>query len=68
MYYEEEVINGTLHCRSTPSGGWRAASSAHADAVNALLALTDEQRLAALGFFCTHCGCDNPRCQCWNDE
>ena len=68
MYYEEKIINGVLHCRSTPDGEWRPATSAHAVAVNALMALTDEQRMEAFGFFCCHCGTDDPRCQCWNDE
>ena len=68
MYYEEKVINGVLHCRSTPNGEWMPATSAHATVVNALMALTYEQRMEAFGFFCTHCGRDDPRCQCWNDE
>ena len=39
------------------------------DAVKALLPrLTDEQRMEAFGDYCRHCGCDNPHCQCANDE
>jgi len=68
MYYKEKVINGALHCCSTPNGEWRPATSAHAAVVNALMALTDEQRMDVFGFFCTHCGGNDPRCQCWNDE
>ncbi len=34
--------------------------------------LTPESRLAVWsalqGDYCTHCGTDDPRCQCWNDE
>ncbi len=30
--------------------------------------MSDDQRLEIIGSFCRHCGCDNPQCQCWNDE
>ena len=30
--------------------------------------LTDEERLTLFSFYCKHCGCNNPNCQCWNDE
>ena len=30
--------------------------------------LTDEQRIELFSDYCTHCGCNDPRCQCWNDE
>lgn len=68
MFYEEKVIDGVLCSRSQPGGDWLPASPPHAAAVNALLALTDEQRLEALGHFCRSCGTDTPCCQCWNDE
>jgi hypothetical protein len=68
MYYEEKIINGALHCRSTPSGEWVLSKKAYAAAANALMALTDEQRMIVFGFFCQHCGSDDPHCQCWNDE
>lgn len=71
MFYEERVIDGRLMCRSDPKGEWRPVrSSPHVAAVEALIALTDEQRMDALSLFCTHCGKVQPtfRCQCWNDE
>jgi hypothetical protein len=34
----------------------------------AVSAMTDEQRLELFGNYCTHCGCPDPTCQCWNDE
>lgn len=37
-------------------------------AIDALRSLSDEQRAEAIHHFCTHCGSENPRCQCWNDE
>jgi len=30
--------------------------------------LTEAERLELFSEFCTHCGTDNPNCQCWNDE
>jgi hypothetical protein len=33
-----------------------------------LMALPPERRLDVFAAFCTHCGDDDPRCQCWNDE
>jgi hypothetical protein len=41
MFYEERMIDGVLMCSSTPNGEWRKATTEHAQAVNALLALTD---------------------------
>lgn len=71
MFYEEQVVNGVLCCRLQPNGEWRPATTPHAAAVNALLALTDEQRGDATRWFCSHCGCvqhDGRMCQCWNDD
>jgi hypothetical protein len=36
--------------------------------VNQLEDLTDEQRLEVFSHFCKHCGCNDPKCQCWNDD
>jgi hypothetical protein len=72
MFYEEQVIDGVLMCRLTPNGKWGIATSDYAAAANALLALNDDQRIAAMSFFCSHCGTKQPTygslCQCWNDE
>ena len=27
MYYDEKMIDGVLHCRTTPDGEWRPAAS-----------------------------------------
>lgn len=35
--------------------------------IEAMAALTPEQRLRILGLYCPYCGGDSP-CQCWNDE
>ena len=71
MYYEEQIIDGLLRCRSTPDGEWRIAAMPHATSVNALCQLNDDQRREVFGYFCSHCGCVQPTgriCQCWNDE
>lgn len=36
--------------------------------VAALKALPEDLRMDVFGEFCTFCGRDDPRCQCWNDE
>lgn len=68
MFYEEKLINGLMRCRSTPNGEWRLAARPQAAIINSLMALTDEQRIEVFRFFCTTCGCDDPQCQCWNDD
>ena len=30
--------------------------------------LSDDERMEVMREYCRHCGSDNPRCQCWNDE
>jgi hypothetical protein len=36
--------------------------------INMLKSLSDEERLEVFRCFCKYCGCDNPKCQCWNDD
>ena len=33
-----------------------------------MLLLTAKERMEIMLNFCLHCGSDQPRCQCWNDE
>lgn len=68
MYYEEKFINGVLHYRTSPSGEWSKAVCRKAVAANALFGLIDEERTQVFGLFCKHCGSNDPRCQCWNDD
>lgn len=68
MYYEEKIINGILHFRGTPTGVFVVKQGAVAQVTNMLLALSDEERMKVFGHFCKFCGCNNPRCHCWNDE
>ena len=67
MFYEERIIDGVLLCRSAPFDPWRRAITQHADAVNELLKLTQEQRKVVFSKFCTHCGDVDPKCWCWDD-
>ena len=36
--------------------------------IEALKTLTPDERLKVFDAFCSHCGIDDPRCHCWNDE
>ena len=36
--------------------------------VDDLLALSEDDRLEVFSNFCHHCGRNDPRCQCWNDD
>ncbi len=36
--------------------------------VGRLHELSEEDRMKIFTHFCTHCGSDDPSCQCWNDE
>lgn len=36
--------------------------------VGDLRTLSDDDRLEVFSHFCKFCGCDNPKCQCWNDD
>lgn len=36
--------------------------------VDRLRDLEPELRLEVFARFCHSCGCDDPSCQCWNDE
>jgi hypothetical protein len=39
------------------------------DAVKYLLKhCTPEERVNLFSDYCKHCGSDDPKCQCWNDE
>jgi hypothetical protein len=42
----------------------------HSDvaAMAILSGMSDEERMDVFRNFCTHCGSDDPRCQCWSDE
>ncbi len=68
MFYEEKIIDGVLHCRSDPAGQWMIVLNQKAAAISALTHLTGAERVDVFAFFCLNCGCDDPKCQCWNDD
>jgi len=68
MYYEESIINGKLMFRNSPSSDWSFKISLGATATNHLMSLTEAERMDVFWYFCTHCGSDNPSCNCWDDS
>jgi hypothetical protein len=68
MFYQDRFTNGRLFCRTSPDGEWVPAVGPVADAVNALLGVSREDRLEIFARFCSSCGRSDPKCQCWNDE
>jgi hypothetical protein len=68
MFYEEKIINGVLHYRTSPNGQWQPSKSNKAAAINALMLLSDEERIEVFRGFCVHCGDKNPQCVCMKDE
>lgn len=68
MPYRESIIDGRLMCRTTPIDPWRPVVGPVADAVNALLGVSREDRIEIFARFCSCCGRSDPKCQCWNDE
>jgi hypothetical protein len=71
MFYEEKVVNGRLCSRTSPTGDWVELQTPRGRAVNALAALSQDDRDAVLGHFCRACNQLHPstgNCVCWNDE
>lgn len=70
MFYEEIIQNGRLYCRTTPDGEWQEKQTPRALALKALLALSQEDREAVLGYFCRFCNELHPKggCVCHRDE
>ena len=40
----------------------------YAAAERSLMELTGDERMNLFSGYCKACGCDDPDCQCWNDE
>ncbi len=68
MYYEEKFINGKLSFRNMPDGEWQLKTTSVALVANQLILMTEDERADLFSLFCTHCGSDDPSCQCWNDD
>jgi hypothetical protein len=71
MGIEQKLSGGVLYFRRSPLDEWERDGSVFADAVNAMAALTDDQRQELAGMVCRSCGkmeTGGSTCQCWNDE
>lgn len=68
MYYEERIIRNRLCYRTSPDGQWVALRNKITDSFNALILLTDEERLEVFSKFCVHCGSLDPKCFCMCDD
>jgi len=57
---------------------WKAAKCTEAlkpshntpskEIIRLLNSISEDSRMDIFAEFCTECGSNNPRCQCWNDE
>lgn len=45
-----------------------AFQSTVASIISLMKKMTDDERMDVMRKFCRFCGCDDPKCQCWNDE
>jgi len=68
MFYEEKFINGSLMFRTIPNGKWTSKMTSAAMTANEVMALSLEERLEVMGYFCSHCGTDDLPCFCMRDE
>jgi hypothetical protein len=46
----------------------KAAAASFARLKQGFASLTDDQRAEIVSDYCKACWCNDPRCQCWNDE
>ena len=46
----------------------RSSAPSVEDVARAMRTLSADDRATVMSNFCKHCGRDDPRCQCWNDE
>ena len=51
-----------------PAPGPLEEAMNHANVVALMRVMKPAARLEIMNQFCKHCGGDNPRCHCWNDE
>ncbi len=70
MYYDERIIDGQIHYRTTPSGQWKPLRGIKADAYRAMATLTCDERMDVMRFFCRECGVTlgGGSCVCCRDE
>lgn len=68
MHYSR-IVDGQFQVRGE-NGEWQIVYNPVANIVNAMIALTDDERLEVMRCFCRGCGAVQPEfmsCQCWND-
>jgi hypothetical protein len=65
---EEFLYAFTNHITWHAKRGSLAAAKTNRTMVDQMRDLTPDQRMEVFGEFCKHCGWDDPKCQCWNDE
>jgi len=71
----EDAFNaGAAHVRTIDTSAESVESAAGnqhdatAKVVELLASMEDDLRIQVFSAYGTHCGCNDPRCQCWNDE
>lgn len=65
---EEFLYAFTNHITWHAKRGSLAAAKTNRTMVDMMKDLTPDQRMEVFSQFCKHCGSDDPKCQCWNDE
>lgn len=67
MYYAEKMIDGVLHYRNTPDGEWRTVNTQRSISINAMYALSTDERVDVMSAYCSGCGSMFTPCHCQND-
>ena len=68
MWHEERIIDGKWMVRGTPGGIWRELSGPKVDAWNALMKLSDDEKISVFSHICTNCGSIQLPCYCTRDD
>lgn len=68
LMLELETVGFSSILRSLLELDEKIGQPAELGVVERLGELSDDQRVTIFSNWCTHCGCSDPRCQCWNDE
>ena len=63
-----EVVLAIRALRRPDAAPARPATPSVEEVARAMRTLSADDRATVMSNFCKHCGRDDPRCQCWNDE
>jgi hypothetical protein len=66
--YDEVAVRVRRHVERVEGGDWIRLHPDLNEVVETLKRLDAPDRLRVIRGFCFHCGADDPKCQCWNDE